>query len=96
VLLDGLVESLPAARLLLLVNRRPEYRHQWGSRIYYSSGWTPLPPESAEHKLDADTSVPCWIACRGHVGLGFLMASGRLHCVYMNSAAHRCGYVNGR
>ena len=35
-LLDGLVESLPAARLLLLVNYRPEYQHPWGSRTYYT------------------------------------------------------------
>ena len=28
-LLDGLVESLPTARLLLLVNYRPEYQHGW-------------------------------------------------------------------
>ena len=27
--LDGIVESLPAARLLLLVNYRPEYQHGW-------------------------------------------------------------------
>ena len=27
--LDGLVESLPAACILLLVNYRPEYRHGW-------------------------------------------------------------------
>src|SRR4029450_10635428 len=30
-LLDNLVESLPTARLLLLVNYRPEYQHSWGS-----------------------------------------------------------------
>ena len=29
-LLDSLVESLPTARLLLLVNYRPEYSHGWG------------------------------------------------------------------
>ena len=34
-LLDSLVESLPAARLLLLVNYRPEYRHAWGGKTYY-------------------------------------------------------------
>src|SRR5262249_38779867 len=34
-LLDSLVESLPTARLLLLVNYRPEYQHTWGSRTYY-------------------------------------------------------------
>ena len=33
--LDLLVESLPAARLLLLVNYRPEYQHGWGSKTYY-------------------------------------------------------------
>jgi predicted ATPase len=33
--LDLLVESLPTARLLLLVNYRPEYRHGWGSKTYY-------------------------------------------------------------
>jgi class 3 adenylate cyclase len=31
-LLDSLVESLPTARLLLLVNYRPEYQHGWGAR----------------------------------------------------------------
>jgi class 3 adenylate cyclase/tetratricopeptide (TPR) repeat protein len=35
-LLEGLVESLPAARLLLLVNYRPEYTHGWGSKTYYT------------------------------------------------------------
>jgi class 3 adenylate cyclase/tetratricopeptide (TPR) repeat protein len=53
-LLDGLVESLPAARLLLLVNYRPEYQHSWGSRTYYTQlRLDPLPPESAEELLDA-------------------------------------------
>ena len=33
--LEGLVESLPTARLLLLVNYRPEYQHGWGSKTYY-------------------------------------------------------------
>ena len=34
-LLDGLVDSLPAARILLLVNYRPEYRHEWSNRSNY-------------------------------------------------------------
>jgi class 3 adenylate cyclase/tetratricopeptide (TPR) repeat protein len=34
-LLDMLVESLPSARLLLLVNYRPEYQHGWGGKTYY-------------------------------------------------------------
>ncbi|HSF01459.1 MAG TPA: AAA family ATPase, partial [Solirubrobacterales bacterium] len=51
-LLDGLVESLPAARLLLLVNYRPEYQHSWGSRTYYTQlRLDPLPPETAEELL---------------------------------------------
>ena len=33
--LEALAESLPAARILLLVNYRPEYEHRWGSRTYY-------------------------------------------------------------
>ncbi len=35
-LLDSLVESLASARLLLLVNYRPEYEHRWGSKTAYS------------------------------------------------------------
>src|SRR5712692_5534631 len=31
-LLDSLIETLPTARLLLLVNYRPEYQHGWGSK----------------------------------------------------------------
>jgi tetratricopeptide (TPR) repeat protein len=35
-LLDSLVESLGSARVLLLVNYRPEYQHRWGSKTVYS------------------------------------------------------------
>ncbi|HSB81057.1 MAG TPA: adenylate/guanylate cyclase domain-containing protein [Candidatus Methylomirabilis sp.] len=53
-LLDGLVESLPAARLLLLVNYRPEYQYPWGSRTSCTLlRLDPLPPESAEELLGA-------------------------------------------
>ncbi len=46
--LDGLVESLPAARLLLLVNYRPEYEHGWRNKTYYAQlRLDPLPPASA-------------------------------------------------
>ena len=51
-LLDSLVESLPPARLLLLVNYRPEYEHRWGSKTYYTQlRLDPLPPESARELL---------------------------------------------
>jgi predicted ATPase/class 3 adenylate cyclase len=53
-LLDQLVESLPAAQLLLLVNYRPEYQHGWGSKTYYTQlRLDPLPPASAEEFLAA-------------------------------------------
>jgi class 3 adenylate cyclase/tetratricopeptide (TPR) repeat protein len=53
-LLDTLVESLPTARLLLLVNYRPEYQHGWGSKTYYTQlRLDPLPPVSAEAFLHA-------------------------------------------
>jgi class 3 adenylate cyclase/tetratricopeptide (TPR) repeat protein len=51
-LLDSLIESLPAARVLLLVNYRPEYSHPWGSKTYQLR-IDPLPPESAEELLNA-------------------------------------------
>jgi class 3 adenylate cyclase len=53
-LLDSLIESLPAARLLLLVNYRPEYQHAWGSKSYCRQlRIDPLPPESADELLHA-------------------------------------------
>jgi class 3 adenylate cyclase/tetratricopeptide (TPR) repeat protein len=52
--LDSLIESLPTARLLLLVNYRPEYQHGWGNKIYYTQlRLDPLPPTSAEALLQA-------------------------------------------
>jgi tetratricopeptide (TPR) repeat protein len=52
-LLDVLVESLPAARLLLLVNYR-EYKHHWGNRTYYMQlRLDPLPSENADELLGA-------------------------------------------
>jgi tetratricopeptide (TPR) repeat protein len=53
-LLDGLVEGLPTARILLLVNYRPEYTHVWGGKSYYTQiRIDPLGEESAEALLDA-------------------------------------------
>jgi class 3 adenylate cyclase/tetratricopeptide (TPR) repeat protein len=53
-LLDSVVESLPTAQLLLLVNYRPEYQHTWGSKTYYTQlRLDPLPPSSAEEFLVA-------------------------------------------
>src|SRR5262249_15047174 len=53
-LLDSVVESLGSARLLLLVNYRPEYEHRWGSKTYYSQmRLDALPASSAAELLDA-------------------------------------------
>jgi class 3 adenylate cyclase/tetratricopeptide (TPR) repeat protein len=53
-LLGGLVESLPSARLLLLVNYRPEYQHGWSSKTYYMQlPLDPLPPVRADEFLQA-------------------------------------------
>jgi tetratricopeptide (TPR) repeat protein len=52
-LLDGLIESLPTAKLLLLVNYRPEYAHAWSAKTYYRLlRIDPLPVETAEELLD--------------------------------------------
>ena len=53
-LLDLLADSIANARLLLLVNYRPEYRHQWAGKSYYTQlGLSPLGHESAEEMLAA-------------------------------------------
>jgi predicted ATPase len=53
-LLESLLESLPTARMLLLVSYRPEYQHGWGQKSYYTQfRLDPLPQASAEDFLDA-------------------------------------------
>ena len=53
-LLDSLVESLPTAHILLLVNYRPEYTHGWGSKTYYTQlRLDPLGEHGAGALLDA-------------------------------------------
>jgi class 3 adenylate cyclase/tetratricopeptide (TPR) repeat protein len=53
-LLDGLVDSLGSARLLLLVNYRPEYQHVWGGKTSFSQlRLDALPAESAAELLEA-------------------------------------------
>ena len=46
--LDTLVESVPAAAILVLVTYRPEYQHKWASKGHYTQLLIDaLPPESA-------------------------------------------------
>ena len=50
--LNLLVEGIASAPVLLLVNYRPEYTHQWGSKTYYTQlRLDPLGRESAEEML---------------------------------------------
>jgi class 3 adenylate cyclase len=58
-LLDLLADGLANARVLMLVNYRPEYRHEWTNKSYYTQlRLDPLGGESAEQMLDALLSVP--------------------------------------
>jgi len=53
-MLESLVESLPTARLLLLVNYRPEYQHGWANKTYYTQlRLDPLAAQSAEELLQS-------------------------------------------
>jgi predicted ATPase len=54
VLIDGIVEGLATARILFLVNCRPEYRHDWASKTYYTQvRIDPLVPDMAGEMLNA-------------------------------------------
>ena len=49
-----LSESIATARILLLVNYRPEYRHEWGNKTYYTQlRLDPLGKEDAQELLAA-------------------------------------------
>ena len=53
-LLDLIADSIASARVLLLVNYRPEYRHQWAGKSYYTQlGLGPLSDENAKELLAA-------------------------------------------
>ena len=53
-LLDLLVDSVASARILMLVNYRPEYHHEWGNRTCYTQlRLDPLGGQSADEMLDA-------------------------------------------
>jgi predicted ATPase len=53
-LLDLLVDAIANARILLLVNYRPEYRHEWASRTHYTElRLHPLGRDSAQEMLSA-------------------------------------------
>jgi class 3 adenylate cyclase/tetratricopeptide (TPR) repeat protein len=52
--LDSLVEGLPAARIMLLVNYRPEFESHWAAKSYCTQLRVgPLPAESASALLES-------------------------------------------
>jgi class 3 adenylate cyclase/predicted ATPase len=52
--LNVLADSIATARVLLMVNYRPEYSHSWNSRTYYTQlRLDPLGRESAQEMLSA-------------------------------------------
>jgi class 3 adenylate cyclase len=53
-LLELLVDSIATARILLLVNYRPEYHHQWANKTYYTQlRLDPLGKDSADQMFAA-------------------------------------------
>jgi len=53
-LLNLLADSIATAKILLLVNYRPEYRHEWSGKTYYTQlRLDPLGKDSAEEMLSA-------------------------------------------
>jgi predicted ATPase len=53
-LLNLLADSIRTAKILLLVNYRPEYSHKWNSKTYYTQlRLDPLGKESADEMLSA-------------------------------------------
>jgi len=57
--LNVLADAIGNARVLLLVNYRPEYRHEWGNKTYYTQlRLDPLGMESAQEMLSALLTSP--------------------------------------
>ena len=65
--LNLLADSIGTAKLLLLVNYRPEYSHQWDSKTYYTQlRLDPLGKETADEMLDALLGVSAQTADDSH------------------------------
>jgi predicted ATPase/class 3 adenylate cyclase len=57
--LNLFADSIGTARVLLLVNYRPEYSHQWNNKTYYTQlHLDPLARDSAEEMLDSILLLP--------------------------------------
>ena len=59
-LLNLLADSIGTAQILMMVNYRPEYRHNWGNKTYYTQlRLDPLGKETAAELLRR-----CWATTR--------------------------------
>jgi predicted ATPase len=54
-LLNFLADGIATARILLLVNYRPEFTHAWGNKSYY--------PSSGSISWTQQTLTGCWLCC---------------------------------
>jgi class 3 adenylate cyclase len=53
-LLDSFIDAVPTARILLLVNYRPEYGHTWAGKSFYTQiRLDPLPADISDHLLNS-------------------------------------------
>jgi DNA-binding winged helix-turn-helix (wHTH) protein len=66
--LDLLVDSLSTARVLLLVNYRPEYQHSWGSETFYMQLRLDLLSEASTEEL-LQTLVGVDVGAHGRASL---------------------------
>ncbi len=69
------MRGVASAKILLLTNYRPEYRHEWGEKTYYTQlRLAPFGKEEAEEFLDVFLGVPVGADLRvgpqgqGHTG----------------------------
>ena len=59
-LMDTMAKSMVPTQVLLLVNYRPEYRHEWGQKTYYTQlRLAPIGKDEAEELLSF-----CWVVIR--------------------------------
>jgi hypothetical protein len=75
--LDTISEGMASAKILLLVNYRPEYRHEWGQKTYYTQlRLVPFGKEEAEEFLDVLLGSP--VGARHASPLHGLTGAGRV------------------
>jgi class 3 adenylate cyclase len=76
--LDTLTEGMASAKILLLVNYRPEYRHEWGQKTYYTQlRLVPFGQAEAEEFLRVLLGVTVGATGRSPLGEQFLDVAHR-------------------